>query len=192
MNTLDSAMLFLVSTVFDLFLLILALRIVLVGVRADYYNPLSQIIVKLTKWFINPLRKIIPNVAHIELSTLLVFFVIELIKFFIICLLTAGIAHVDGLIILALADGIKLFINIFFYAILIMAILSWVHSGYSPIMQTLMQITTPIIRPFRRIIPPISGFDVAPIPAMITLQLLVILMSPLFVLGTQLALGAPK
>lgn len=187
MNTFNDAGIFLVSTLFDLYLSVLIIRLILVWVRTDYYNPISQFVIKLTKFLVNPVRRIIPNIANIELSCLVIFLLIELLKFFLICLMTFGLPHITGLLILAFASGLKLFLSIFFYAILITAILSWIHAGYSPVMQVAMQITAPILRPLQRLIPPIAGFDISPIPAMLILQFCIILISPLFVIGMQYA-----
>lgn len=189
MQTLNTAGLFLVSSLFDIYLMILALRIILVFVRSDFYNPLSQLVIKLTQFLVNPLRRIIPNVAHVELSCLVIFFIFEIVKFYLICLMTSGEPHVIGLLLLALADGVKHFLNIFFYAILAVAILSWIHATYSPIMNILIKISSPVLRPFQRLIPPVAGFDISPIPAMLVLQLLIIFITPLYAIGSQLAMG---
>jgi YggT family protein len=187
MNPLNNAGLFLVSTLFDLYLFILAIRLILVWARVDYFNPLSQLIVKLTQPIIAPLRRIIPNIKHIELSTLVFIVVLEILKFFIISMMTMGVPHVSGLIVLGVADTIKIILNTFFYAILLQALLSWIRPGYSPISQILMQITAPMMRPVKRIIPPVGGFDISPIPVLIGLQLLIILLvTPLFSLGLSM------
>lgn len=189
-NSLSMAALFLINTIFDLYLLILMARIILAWVHADYYSPLTQIIVKLTKPIIDPLRRFIPNFKGIELSTLLVILILEIIKFFLIGLLTIGFpGNILGIFILAAADVIKIFLNTFFYAILIQAILSWIQP-YSPVIRMLSQLTYPVMRPIQKYIPPVGGFDISPIPAMIILQLLIILIvGPLQNIGMQIAFG---
>jgi YggT family protein len=184
----NNAGIFLVSTLFDLYLFILVIRLVLVWVRADYFNPLSQFIVKVTNRLITPLRRFIPNIANLELSTLLCILVLEALKFFLIGLMTTGLPNAAGLIILALADTLKIILNTFFYAILIQTLLSWLQPGYSPMTQILMKITSPVLRPIQRLIPNVAGFDISPIPALIGLQVLTILLvSPLFGLGLKIA-----
>lgn len=183
-----SAGLFLINTLFDLYLIILIVRLLLAWVHADYSNPLTQIVVKFTQPLIKPLRRFIPNYAGIELSTILVIFLVEIVKFLLLALVAYGMpTHFSGLGILAIADMLKLFLNTFFYAILLQAILSWVQPGYSPIARVLMQITSPIMRPIQRVVPPVGGFDVSPIPALIILQLLIILLvTPLFEAGLRM------
>lgn len=189
-DPLNNAGIFLVTTLFDLYLFILAIRLILVWVRADYFNPLSQITVKLTNPLITPLRRIIPNIANLELATLLSIIVFEMLKFLLIGIMTSGMPNISGLFILAFADTLKIVLNIFFYGILIQALLSWLQPGYSPMTQILMKITSVILRPIQRVIPPVAGFDISPIPALIGLQLLTILLvSPLFGIGLRIAFG---
>lgn len=184
----SNAAIFLVNTLFDLYLFILGLRIILVWSRVNYFNPVSQFIVKLTGFIITPIRRILPNVLHIELATLLFMFIIEMVKFTLIGIVSLGTPHIDGLIILSIADMLKTILTIFFYAILLQAVLSWIRPGPSPLNELLTQMTNRILRPIQRIIPPVGGFDISPIPALIGFQLLIILVvTPLFTLGLRLA-----
>jgi YggT family protein len=187
-DSLTSAGLFLVNTIFDLYLLVLMARVILAWVHADYFNPLTQIIIKLTQPIVGPLRRVIPNYAGIEFSTLLVIFALEMLKFLFIGMLAFGLpTNVFGLMVLAGADMVKLLLNTFFYAIFLQAILSWIQPGPSPITRTLMQITSPVIRPIQRLMPPVSGFDLSPIPALIILQLLIIvLVNPMYDIGMRM------
>ena len=184
----DSAGLFLITTLFDLVSFIFILRIVLVWARADYHNPISQFVYKLTQFIIGPLRRVVPNYKNIEFASVIIVIVLAMVKYSLLGLLLFGRAHPAGLVILASADILKSVLNLFFYAILLQAIMSWVQSGYSPILYLLNQITLPLMRPFQRIIPPISGMDITPIPVMILLQLMIIVVvMPLFNLGQNLA-----
>lgn len=186
----QDAGLFLISTLFDLYLMILVVRLILCWIRADYFNPITQFVVKLTNPIVIPLRKILPTRGNIEWATVVIILLVELIKFLLIITISVGMAkNPFGLLILCLADFLKLIINTFFYAILIQAILSWVQPGYSPISQLLSKISSPIMRPIQRIVPPVGGFDISPIPALILLQLLIIiLVTPFYNLGMVMVL----
>jgi YggT family protein len=189
MSPLSNAGFFLVNVLFDSYIFILLVRIILAYMRADYFNPMTQFFIRLTQPVIKPLRKIIPNVKSIEVSTLVFAFALELVKFSLLALMLGRVPAITGLLLLGLADLIRGFVNIFFYAILIQAIMSWVQPGYSPLGELLMKITAPIMRPFHRIIPPIGGVDISPIPAMIFLQLLIILVvGPLYSIGQSMVL----
>lgn len=188
LNTANNAGIFLINTLFDLYLFILVIRLILCWVRADYFNPLSQFVIKLTQPIIVPLRRFIPTYSGIEFSTLIVIILLGMLKFLLISVMVFGLPNLIGICIMSLADALKLVLNVFFYAILLQAILSWVQPGYSPMARVLAQITTPIMRPFQRFIPPVGGFDISPIPALILLQLLIIiLVNPLTLFGSEIA-----
>lgn len=189
-NPFNSTALFLITTLFDLSIFILIIRVILAWVKADYYNPVTQFIIKVTQPLVGPLRRIIPTFAGVEYASIAIMLLLELLKFFLISIITIGTPNIFGLFILAVADILKGFLNVFFYAILIQAILSWVQSNYSPVTQILSQITAPILRPLHRIIPPVGGFDITPIPAMILLQVLILLIvNPLMSMGVVNAFG---
>lgn len=191
LNPLQNAELFLINTLFDLYLLILMIRFILCWVRADYFNPVTRFIVRMTQPIISPLRRLIPTYANIEFATLFFILVLEVAKFFLVGLIVFGMPKaVAGILILACADTLKLLLNAFFYAIFLSAILSWFQPGYSPMVQLLTRLTSPIMQPIQRLIPPVGGFDLSPIPALIILQLLIIvLVSPLQTIGMGIAFG---
>jgi len=186
-DTIRTALLFLTTTLFDIYLFILVVRVLLAKTNANYFDPLTQFIVKLSDVIVKPIRRYIPNFKGFESATILLILLLELIKFFIISLLSFGLPNIFGLLIMSIGDSLKLLINTFFYAILLQAILSWVQP-YSPMNRILYQITSPLMQPIQRIIPPISGFDISPIPALIGLQfLIIILINPLMTLGLSVA-----
>lgn len=184
-----AGLLFLIDTVFNLYLFLLIIRVILVYIGASYYDPVTQFIVKFTDFAVKPIRRIIPNFRGFELSTIAIILGLELIKFFLISLLSFGFPNLLGLFIIAFFDSIKLVIQTFFYAILLRAIMSWFQPG-SPINQTLVQFTSPIMRPLYRVIPPVGGIDITPIPAIIILQLLLIMViQPMIQMGMGVAFG---
>jgi len=180
---LQNALRFLVLTLFNLYLFILGIRLILVWAGTDYWHPFTQFIVKMTRPLIDPLRRILPNYQKIETATLVLIVVLETLKLLILALLSIGLPHILGLMLIVLADTLNLFIQIFFYAILLQALLSWLQPG-SEINRFLIRITYPVLKPFQRLIPPISGIDLSPLAAIIVLQLLIIvLIDPLRQLG---------
>lgn len=174
--SLNNAILFLINTVFDLYLFVLCIRLILAWSRADYFNPITRTIIQLTQPIIAPLRRLIPNYARIEFSTLTFIIFLEIIKIYILSLLLMADASITIIMIMALQSVIKLILNTFFYAIILHVILSWVRPGYSPLGQVLIQLSSPILRPCQRLIPPIGGLDFSPVLALIILQFLIILL----------------
>ncbi|MDX1901630.1 MAG: YggT family protein [Gammaproteobacteria bacterium] len=164
-----NAFVFLTTTLFNIYLFILAIRVLLAYAHMHYFNPVVQFITRVTQPIIAPLRKVIPNFRGIELSTLLVMVLLECLKIFIVFYLVGMSPSIVTMFIFAFSATLKVFLQTWFYAILIQAILSWIQTQ-SPMNDILYAITAPILRPFQRIIPPISGFDISPIPALILLQ----------------------
>lgn len=188
-DTLRAALLFLINTIFDLYLFILMVRILLAYAGANYFEPITQFVIKATNFIVQPLRRIIPNYRQFELATILLVLVLEIVKFFLIFLLSFGIPNIVGLLIVAFADALRLLLQTFFYAILLQAILSWLQP-YSPVSNILNQITSPIMKPIRRFVPLIGGIDISPIPALILIQLLIIvIVNPLVQVGMGVAVG---
>lgn len=177
-GALSNAGVFLVGSLFSIYIILLFLRILFSYFNINFFNPISQFIYKATTPVVTPFQRVIPKLYGIDLATLLVIFILECIKFVLLAMLSVGaIPNIFMLIILSLADMIDQVINIFFYAIILSVILSWVAPpGQTPISTILRQLTEPLMRPARRFIPPIGGFDISPIPVMIGLKLLSILL----------------
>lgn len=188
-EAMNSGLLFLISTVFDLYIFVLFVRILLVCAGANYFDPITQFIIKLTDPVIKPLRRVFPNVKRLETSSVVLALLLESIKFFIVCLFTFGLPNIFGVLILSCGDAIKGIVQILFYAIILQAILSWIQPQ-APFNRILYQLTYPIMQPIRRIIPLVNGIDISPIPALIILQLFIIIIaSPLMAFGLTVATG---
>lgn len=178
MNPLSNAGSFLISTLFGLYILAIMLRVVLQMVRADFYNPLSQFIVKITNPPLIPLRRVIPGFAGLDMAAILLMLVLQTVELYLIGLFR-NFPSPDplGLLIYATVELASLAFYIFLFAIFIQAILSWINPGtYNPMNQVLYQLTNPVLRPARRLIPPMSGMDLSPMVAMIGLWLIKILL----------------
>jgi len=163
---------FLVQTVIGLYILIVMLRFLLQWARADFYNPVSQFIVKATQPPLAPLRRIIPGVAGFDLAAVVFMFVLKFIELWIIMMLLGRAPQAAGLALLSVAELLALLLNVYLFSILIQVIISWVNPGmYNPVMGLLHSLNEPLLGPARRMIPPISGLDLSPIAVIIILQL---------------------
>jgi len=190
-NPINNAAVFLIQTLFHLYLMVVMLRFILQYNGANFFNPISQFTLKVTNPIINPFRRFIPRLGNIDLAILLILILLQMLALTIIAWLKIdAVPNFFGLMIWSIADLIKLLINIYFYTILIMVIISWInpHSP-NPMTEILHIITAPILRPAQRIIPPIGGLDLSPIFVIIALQVILIaLINPLTRLGMGLAL----
>ncbi len=184
------AAIFLIEIIFGLYILAVLLRFLLARVRADFYNPLSQFIVKVTDPAIKPLRRLIPGYMGIDWPSIVLLFAVQVIEIILIALITSGrIPEPMGLFVLTFAYLIKEIIYIYIFIILIQVVISWINPGaYNPITTLLYQLSEPILKPVKRILPPAGGFDFSALVVLIGFQLLIILLvSPLMDFGVRLS-----
>ena len=172
-----NALTFLVHVVFGLYVLILMLRVLLQHFRADYYNPLSQFVVKLTEPVLAPLRRLLPRVGRIESGALLVMLAVQMIEFRVVYGVQGVEPSLAGLAVVSAAELLDLCATVFFWAILIRVILSWVNpGGRHPASAVVYRLTEPVLAPARRVLPGVGGFDLSPVLVLIGLHLVNLLL----------------
>lgn len=166
----SSAIVFVVNAITSLYLLVLLLRFWMPWLRADFRNPLAQGILRFTSPVVVPVRRIVPSFGRLDTATVLVAFVIQYLTVMLLLLIVGRSAGIAPIAITAIVKLVVLSINLFVYAIFIRIILSWISQGnYNPATAIIATLTEPVLRPFRRVIPPIGGFDISPIFAIILL-----------------------
>lgn len=169
-------MIYLLRFVFDALLMILIMRIWLQWVKADFYNPLSQFIVKVSNPLVVPLRRIIPGFAGLDLATILIAYAVATLKFVTLAALSGEslglLAFYIGLLVLLKQVGFLLFI-----IMIVMAVMSWVVQGYNATLMVFSQLTEPFLRPIRKIIPNMGGLDLSMLVAFLAMNVINILLS---------------
>jgi YggT family protein len=176
---LTNPIIFLIQTLFELYILAVLLRFFLQWVRADFYNPISQFLVKATNPPLKLIRRIIPGFGGVDFASLVLAWLLKSIEILLIILISGSSVNLIAPLIWAIPELIELVINIFLFAILIQVILSWVSpGGYNPAGALLYSLTAPILRPAQRILPPMGGLDLSPMLVMIALILLKMLLLP--------------
>ena len=174
---LSTALNFLLNTIFNMLTLLFLLRFFLQLFKAPFNNPLTYMVVSLTDFAVKPARRIIPSWGKIDLSTLVLALVTQLLlHFFLLWLRDLPISLVGNaiwtsLIGMSLLGVFRTALDVFFYAILLQVILSWVNPQ-SPISGALNSLTKPILAPIQRILPTASGLDFSPVVALILIQML--------------------
>ena len=173
---LSTALNFLLNTIFNLLTLLFLLRFFLQLFKAPFNNPLTYMVVSLTDFAVKPARRIIPSWGKVDLSTL----VLALVTQFLLqlCLLwlrdlpvsLVGNAIWTSLIGMSLLGIFRTMLDVFFYAILLQVILSWVNP-HSPISSVLDSLTKPILAPIQRLLPTAGGMDFSPVVALILIQM---------------------
>jgi YggT family protein len=174
MTGLNTAAIYVLQTLGSLYLLIVLLRFILQLVRADFYNPLSQFIVRATQPLLQPLRKVIPSIFGLDSASLLLAILVQLLVMALTLMLMGyGVGgFLAQLLVWSVIGVTSLFIKVFYFAMIASVILSWVAPGsYNPGAQLLNQICEPLLAPFRRILPNLGGLDISPIFAFIALNL---------------------
>lgn len=156
-----NAFYFLITLAFDLALFVVILRWWLQWNRADFYNPMSQFVVKATNPLILPLRRIIPAMGKIDSATVLTAFLVSLAKVVAVALLFTGYSSI---VVLLLKAGLNIVLQglyLLFYILLARAIMSWFSQGRTPVEHLFSQLTEPLVAPIRRVIPPIGMLDLS-------------------------------
>lgn len=170
---LNDALIFIIQTLGSLYLLIVLLRFILQLVRANFYNPLCQFVVKATQPLLKPLRRVIPSLFGLDMSSLVLALLLQILLFVVVLTLNGYQAFTVLLLPWALIGIFSLFLKILFWSMIISVILSWVAPGSrSPGAELVYQITEPVLAPFRRLIPNLGGLDISPIFAFIAIQLI--------------------
>lgn len=176
-QSLATAGTYLVQTLFGLYLMAILLRFLLQIARADFYNPICQFIVKITNPALRPLRRVIPGLAGLDLSALVLGLIVQATAICLILMLHGyGLPNVMLVLGWSLTGMLALVINIYFFALIVVIILSWVapHTRH-PAALLVFQLVEPIMQPMRRIIPPLGGLDLSPIFIFIAINLFKIL-----------------
>ncbi|MFP6848368.1 MAG: YggT family protein [Pseudomonas sp.] len=171
---LNTAAVYILQTIGSLYLLIVLLRFILQLVRADFYNPVSQFIVRATHPLLKPLRKIIPSIAGLDLASLVLAILVQLVLMALTLMLFGyGLDNPLQLLVWSIIGVTALFLKVFFFALIISVILSWVAQGsHNPTAMLINQICEPLLSPIRRILPGLGGLDLSPIVAFLILNLL--------------------
>lgn len=197
-NYLTSPLAFIITTLFDLYILLVLLRFILQMLRADFYNTVSQFIVKMTTPPLKLLRRFIPGVMGQDTAAIVLCLLIIYAKFMLLRTLDIpvvaiadvgapiGLVSYPGLFIYSIADLVSLFISVFLVATIIQVVISWIKPGqYNPVIGLVNSITAPILRPIQKRLPPMGGFDFSSMVAILILMVgKMLIIPPIIHLGS--------
>lgn len=174
------ALIFLVRTLADLYLLTFLLRFIMQWARANHYNPLSQVVFKVTNPLVVPARRLLPSVAGLDMPTLVVLIVLEIAVTFVLLRLVGLSLPIPRLLFYSLLRLISLVLWFYVGALIIYAVLSWfAQPSRNPMAMLLGELVEPLLRPARRMLPPIGGFDLSVLLVIVLLQATAIIVSSL-------------
>lgn len=176
----QQAIIFIINAIAQLYLFVLLLRLMTPWMGIGFNNPISQAIFRLTSPLVIPVRRILPPIRKLDTATLVVAYAIQYLTILVIVVILGTTPNIVPIAATAAVNLAMLLIRLFVFAIIIRIILSWIAAGtYNPAIAYIDALTEPVLRPFRRIVPPVGGLDISPIFAIILLSALAILISGL-------------
>jgi YggT family protein len=167
--------LFILDTVCGFLSLVLLVRFALQWARAPFRNPMGQFIVAVTDWMVRPVRRLVPGLFGLDMASLLLAWLWQVI-YQGIALGLSGVlfavtpAPVLVVAMLAALEVVKISLYLVMGAVLVSAVFSWVNP-YAPLAEVFNTLTRPLLRPFRRFIPPVGGVDLSPLALLLVLQI---------------------
>jgi YggT family protein len=177
---------FLINTLFTLYISAVLLRFLLQYFGADFYNPISQFLIKITHPPLKILRRFVPAVKKLDTASLVLAFVLQLMAYFFISLLKGISVGIAALAMFSLAELVELLLNIFVFAVFVRALLSWINPGdFNAASSILVSLTEPLLNICRKFIPDMGGIDLSPLIVLLLLQLAkMVLLPPLHSLAS--------
>ena len=174
-----NALIFIVETLLSLALVVVLVRLLMQLTRADFRNPVAQFVVQATNPLIVPLRRILPPVGKVDTASVVAVLLVAIVQVGIVFALRGiGVPPAHFWLRAVAVEILRTTLWTYFYAIFLYALLSLIApGGYSPLQSMLASLCEPVLRPFRRLIPAISGIDLSPLWAGIAIQALLILLS---------------
>ena len=174
---LAQTLIFLITTLGDLFVFAQLLRFILQYLRVPARNQMTQFVVAVTDFIVRPARRVIPGLWGLDLATLVLAWLTAVVELWLVLQLQGyEIGAAVGVAVVALAalgalHIIRLTLYVVMFAIVLQAVMSWVnpHGPFAPL---LAAVTRPILRPFQRLLPTIANVDLSPLFALIACQLL--------------------
>ena len=168
---------FLVQTLFSLYIGAVLIRFLLALSRANFYNPLSQFLVKITNPVLVPLRRLIPAIGKLDTAAIVLALGLKVIQVLLLVALQGSDASLPVVLVYAVVDLLRTVINIYIFALIIQAVLSWVGNSYgNPLADVLHSLTDPLLRPIRNVVPTIGMVDLSPMVAILLLYVVLIVL----------------
>lgn len=164
--------LFLIRTLFELLIFMVLVRYFLQLFRANFFNPVTQSIVKLTNPVLNPLRRMLPKTGRHDLAALLVALVLIVLMVWTLAAMKGLPVSAVALLVNSLYFAFLMVTDLFFWTILLRAVASWIGNTGSPAVSLLQDLTDPVLRPVQRILPPLGGIDLSPLAVLLLIQVL--------------------
>lgn len=160
-----------IRTLGECFALIVVLRFLLQLAHADFYNPISQAVAKFTQAPLAPFQKVVPKIAGHDMSALVLAFVVKLVVLLLLLVVNSRGIEPVSVLALTLVGLLSMILDVYFYAVIASVIISWLApNSYHPAPQLISQLTEPLFKLARKVVPPIGGLDLSPILIFLVIQ----------------------
>jgi len=169
---------FLVDAVCGFLVYIALLRFLMQWFRAPFRNPIGQFVITFTEWGVQPLRKVISGARGVDLATLTLALLAEIVLVIAVDQLVSpgsAVPSIPGLLILSLLGLVRAALHLLIFVVLVDFVLSWVNP-HAPVAPVVNAITRPFYSVFRRFIPPLGGVDLSPLAVILVIQVLLIVL----------------
>jgi YggT family protein len=162
-----------IHTLGSLYAFMLILRFLLQLSGADYYNPISQAVVRLTSAPLKPLQTLLPRAGRMDLSPLLLAFGVNILTLYLMMLVKGASVALTAVLLFSGVGLVDAILTIYFWAVIAAVIISWIApDSYHPAPQLILQLTEPLFGLARKVIPPIGGLDLSPILIFLVIQII--------------------
>ncbi|MGH8215962.1 MAG: YggT family protein [Rhodanobacteraceae bacterium] len=170
---LANAVALLIQFAFGCAVALFVFRLLAEAARADFYNPICQFLYRTTNPILTPLRRVIPTWRRINLAALLIAWILEIIKNFLLRYTVPEYwASNAGTLVLGVADVLNFFAIVYLIMVFVWALLSYVKvDARNPLVPLLGKVVEPILKPFRKLLPLVGGFDFSPVLAILVILL---------------------
>ncbi|WGZ95004.1 MAG: YggT family protein [Candidatus Thiothrix putei] len=177
MEALQNIGIFLVEVLFSFYIGAILIRFLLALSRANFYNPLSQSLVKITNPALVPLRRIIPAIGKLDTAAIVLALGLKIIQTLLLVALQGSEVSLPVVFVYAVIDLLRTVIYIYLFALVIQAVLSWVGNSHgNPLADILHSLTEPLLRPLRQFVPVMGMIDFTPMAAMLLLYIVLIVL----------------
>lgn len=177
MDALQNVGIFLVDTLFSLYIGAVLIRFLLASSRANFYNPLSQFLVKITNPVLVPMRRFIPAIGKLDTAAVVLALGLMVIKVLLLVSMQGSGVDLGTVAVFSVIELLRTVIHIYIFALIIQAVLSWVGNSYgNPLADILHSLTDPLLRPIRNVVPTIGMVDLSPMVAILLLYVVLIIL----------------
>ena len=163
----------LVDVVASFFVFMLLARFHFQWLRVGFRHPVGEFVIATTNWMVLPVRRVIPGLAGLDLSTLLLAWLVQGLGLWAQAAILGAEPGFGAVAAIAAVDLLRYSLYILVFAVLVQAVLSWVNP-YAPLAPVFDALTRPFLRPLRRFVPPIGNVDLTPLILIVLLQVVLI------------------